>query len=252
LVHRQGPSGNCARRVRRRPGGHEFLAVLAVASILVGIVLADGPENLQPALRPASAPPSPYNLSYSQTPSTANPNIGLTRVVTNYTSGPNLTCSFSVAGMVNLTSNQYDYLVYFEGNNLVNATAYVAFQNNTTFGRFTSFTTIPYPTLGVTKAVLSSGGSALSFSMATTLLGPAANFSVNAEAIYTSPNGLRPETSWLGSQYPSATASPSGSGVPLWLDIALIVLVVAAVVAVVAVVLVRRSRRPPANTAEFQ
>ncbi|MGI0130551.1 MAG: hypothetical protein ACREEC_10445, partial [Thermoplasmata archaeon] len=97
------------------------VAALALILVLSGSVAATG---------------SGWNQSYTQGSTTSNTAVGLTGVSSSYSSGPNLTASLTVAGTLNLGSEDYTYWVYFGGTAASNASADVYFNNNTTEGFF--------------------------------------------------------------------------------------------------------------------
>ncbi len=193
----------------------------------------------------ATASSSGFDQSFSQSPTTSDPNVGLTQLTTTYSSGPNLTCSFSVAGTIVLTNPDYAYAVYFGGNSTTDARAYAIFSDNATRGLLGSpnLTGSGASGAGVPLVfVLSDSDSSLSFGVATSLVGPASDFSVFAEAHYA--NSSAEESSSLGG------ASHSSSGATLtgpWL--AALVTGVVAVTVVAALVVILRRRRPKAPTA---
>ena len=193
---------------------------------------------------------SGYNLSYSTTPTVTNTNVGLTSVSSSYTSGPNLTVSFTVAGTVILNSGDYFYYAYFGGTAESNATAFAFFTNNTTAGYYDS---VSADSFGVMFFTLSNGGSTLSFSIATAAVGPSSSFAVDVFAVYGTVTAG--QYSWLGTHYsgsgscgasgcvttPTSTSSGLG-GIVLY---AIIGVVVAVVIIALVVVLVMRGRRGP-------
>ena len=196
----------------------------------------------------AAASASGYDLSYSQSPTSSNPDVSLIHLTTSYSSGPNLKCAFTVAGTIVLSSSDYGYIVLFGGNTTTNANAYASFGGNTSSGTITSLGIAWYGTYAGQAPLsfdLSNASSTLSFSVATKLLGPASNFTVLAEALYVNASGEQFST--LGSASHSTSAS---SGSNEWLGIVVTVVVIAAVVVAVVVILWRR-RRKPATASEF-
>jgi hypothetical protein len=197
----------------------------------------------------SALPTSGYNVSYSQTPKDSNPNVGLVRVATNYTSGPNLTCSIAVAGRIVLGTEQYVYGIYFNGTTADNASAVANFGANVASGTYTNYNGY-YVNLTNLSYRMTPGNTSLTFSVATSSVGPASNFSVNAEALFIGNSTSPEQTSWLGTNYNPNANKTGGSGTLLE-NVAVSVAIVGGVVAVVAVVMVRRRRRPPVEAAEF-
>ena len=194
----------------------------------------------------ATASTAGYDLSFSQPPSTSNPDVSLVRLTTSYSSGPNLTCTFAVAGTIVLSDSDYGYLVLFGGNTTINSNAYASFRGNTSRGTLTA---VNVSWFGSGSGVyplsfdLSDASSTLSFSVATKLVGPPSNFSVLADALYVNASGE--QFSSLGGVSHSTSIS---SGPGAWLGIVVtVVLVTAAIVAVVVILLRRRRRAAPAS-----
>jgi len=206
----------------------------------------------------ASASGSGYNLSFTQSANGSNPNSDLVAVSSSYSSGPNLSAQFTVAGTVVTTSDDYVYEVWFGGSAAGNATAYAIFENNTTSGYYFGETSNA-GSFGVLGFALSNGGATLSFSIATDLLPPSSSFTLNAVAIYGTETSY--SYSWLGSDYgptgnggggsgtctaTSCTSTPAGSsGSGSWTYIIIGVVVVVVVVALVLVLVMRKKKGTP-------
>ncbi len=191
----------------------------------------------------ATASASGFDQSFSQSPTTSDPNVGLVQLTTTYASGPNLTCSFAVAGTIVLTNSEYGYAVYFGGNSTTNSRAYAAFSGNTTRGILVSPNLTQFGfTAGVEPLVfeLSAGGSTLTFGVATALVGPASDFSVLAEAHFA--NATSEQSSSLGGASHSSAGTSLGGD---WLGFLVAGVIGAVVVAAAVVLLGRRKRRPP-------
>lgn len=216
---------------------------MVTALLLSGIVAASG---------------SGYNQSYTQTPTNSNTAVGLTAVSSTYTSGANLSASFSVAGTIDLTSSDYMYVVWFGGTAETNFTAEAYFTNNTTAGYYVTASSVGGE-FGLMDFTLSNSGSTLTFSIATALVGPASSFAIDAYALYSTKSSA--QYSWLGTDYShsgagsgscgssgcsgsssSSSSSSSLSGAVLYGIIGVVVVVV---VIVAVLLLVMRRRRPP-------
>jgi hypothetical protein len=206
----------------------------------------------------ASASGSGYNLSFTQSANGSNANSDLIAVSSSYSSGPNLSAQFTVAGTVVTNSEDYIYEVWFGGSSDSNATAYTLFSNNTTSGYYFGETSNA-GSFGQLPFTLSNGGATLSFSIATDLLPPSSSFTLNAVAIYGTETSY--SYSWLGSDYgptgnggggsgtctaTSCTTTPAGSsGVGSWTYIIVGVIVVVVVVALVLVLVMRKKKGTP-------
>ncbi|MGC2789456.1 MAG: hypothetical protein WA547_05295 [Thermoplasmata archaeon] len=221
-------------------------AAIAAVLVLSGGVAASG---------------SGYNLSYTQTYTGSYPAIGLTGVSSSYSSGSNITASFTVSGQINLVSDDYSYDFWFGGTASTNTTAWVFISNNTTTGEYYGGTSesSEYGTINYT---LSNGGSTLTLSIATNVVGPSSSFAIDVFAGYsTSTTG---SYDWLGTDYgdfgggggngvtctaTSCTAAPAAassllSGLLLYAVLGIVVVVI---VIVVVVMLVMRGKKPPTS-----
>ncbi|HXY46822.1 MAG TPA: hypothetical protein VEK13_02850 [Thermoplasmata archaeon] len=193
----------------------------------------------------AAAGTTGYDRSYSQSPSTSNPDVSLIRLTTSYSSGLNLTCAFTVAGTVVLSDSDFGYIVLFGGNTTSNSNAYASFGGNTSRGTLTAVNISWFGSgSGVSPLSfdLSNVSSTLSFSVAIKLVGPASNFSVMAEALYVNASGEQSSTLGGASHSSSATLSSPVLGVVVT------AVVGAAIVLGVVGILWRRRRKPSAAT----
>jgi hypothetical protein len=92
-----------------------YCLVVTLLSQLLGSMSGNGAPGSVIASGERTAPLSPYNLSFNQSASsTVGPDVALTRLVTNYSGGPNITVSFSVAGTLELTNSSFEYYVFFD------------------------------------------------------------------------------------------------------------------------------------------
>jgi hypothetical protein len=189
----------------------------------------------------AAAGGSGYNLSYTQSAGhSSNGAVDLVSVSSSYTSGLNLTVSFSVSGSIDYTSNTTGYIAFFGGSSYANATSYAVFSNGT--GAWVSTT----PFGGGTMVPTISGGT-LSFSMATANLPPPATFSVNVLAYFGLTRTVGSYT-WLGTNYngggtctgTGCTTTSGGSAAFNWAYVIIPVIVVVIIVIVVLVLVMRR------------
>lgn len=216
-----------------------MVGIAAVAAFLLTLVPA------------AAGSGNGYNQSYSQGVTTSNLNASLIRLSTQYTIGPNVTCSFTVAGKINLTSDDYSYSVFFGASTFLNATVFALFAENSTVGQYVNYSAggvFGVPTLEPMYFALSNGGSTLTFGIwANDALGTPTNMTVNAEAVYET--GTTRQISEIGTSYQPTSGR---GGVPGWEEDLVTGALVAAVVIVAVVLVVRRRRRPPATTADFQ
>jgi hypothetical protein len=233
-----------SRHASERGGRAAHAVASALALGVVLLLMLDGP------LGASALPTSGYNVSYSQSPKGANPNVGLVQLATNYTAGPNLTCTISVAGKIVLGTEQYVYGVYFNGTTADNASSVANFGENVAWGSYTNYDGY-YVNLTNLSYRMSPGNTSLTFSVATNTVGPASNFSVNAEAIFIGNSTTPEQTSWLGTNYNNPNANKTTGSGTLLENVVVSVAIVAAVVAVVVVVLVRRRRKPPVEAEEF-
>ncbi len=224
--------------------GLSVVAAVALVLVLGGSVAATG---------------SGYNQSYTQTPTNTITAVGLSAVSSSYSSGPNLTASFSVAGAINLANSDYGYWVYFGGTSSANASTIVEFSNNTTAGFWYAYSNSG-SSLGSEAFVLSNGGATLTFQINVTSVGSSNAFAVDAYAWYVT--NTAESYSWLGTDYQNlggggggitcsgdscttnAAASSLFSGFLLYAILGIIVVVV---IVVVVLVVVMRGRRPPAG-----
>ncbi len=231
---RWGPS----RATRRRLAMAGSVAVSVLLLLEIGASAAGGGSG--------------YNLYFEQKPTTSNLDIALTELTTSYSTGPNLTCSLVVAGTLDLSSSDYGYTVYFDGNTTTDSTAYASFSDNTTGVLVRIIGSAWYGYTEIFQAEdfdLSEAGSTLTFGVNASYIGPASNFTVNAEAAGENGTGL--QTSWLGSENAPGSQLPGSGTTSLGVVVTAVFLAVVAGVAVIGVVvLVRRRRRPP-NTSEF-
>ncbi|MCI4351707.1 MAG: hypothetical protein L3K15_09395 [Thermoplasmata archaeon] len=197
-----------------------------------------------------------YNLSFSQSANGAvNAGADLISLSSQDNGAGKLTITFQVVGQVVLTSDFYDYYVYFGGTSQATATGFFNIFNNTTVGSLvTSGGT--GGGFGTAPITLGGGGTSLSFLVNTSAVGSSATFSLNAVAIYSGPSGA--SESYIGSAYngggnctqfgcapTSNVASNFFSGLILWAIIGVVVLVAAVVIIVVVVVVVTRKKRGP-------
>ncbi|MCI4333289.1 MAG: hypothetical protein L3K01_06155 [Thermoplasmata archaeon] len=197
---------------------------------------------------------SGYNQSYTRAAgSTSYSAIDLTSVTSHDPGGSNLTVTFTVSGTPDLTSNNYEYSVYFDGGAQGNSTASVYISNNTSATFYSSSTggssssNIPYQ----------ASGSTITLSVSKAAVGPSAGYEVNVETIYSNPQTSAFGESWLGTTY-SGSCSTFGNcgpaignpaalfGLAIWFFAAVIVgvIVVIVVIVVVVVVVVGRSKTP--------
>jgi hypothetical protein len=201
----------------------------------------------------ASASGSGYNLSFSQTPSNADSSVGLSSLSSSYSSGLYMNASFTVAGKLDLTSDFYEYWVYFGGIYSTNETAVVSFTNNTTFA-FWEASSGTGGGFGYLPFTVVNSGSTIDFEINISSVGSSTSFALDAYALYDGPSGA--SYSWLGSGFGGGgsgsctatscnVAAPAGALLGGLFLFALIGVVIVVVVIVVVVVLVMR-KRPPA------
>jgi hypothetical protein len=239
--------------------GISAIAVIALVLGLSGSVAASG---------------TGYNLSFSQAEIGSFPDVALTALSTSNPSSSalggsaNVTVSFTVAGQFQSYSSQDDYLywIYFGGDTDTNATAWVGFDNNNTSASWYSGSSGGYA-YGTLLYTISGGGSTVTFSIATSVVGPSSSFSATAYAVYGS--GTSGGYTWLGSDQSSVPGGGNGGGGSCTstgctastaagfvlgglLLAALIGVIVVVVIIVVVVVLVMRGRKasaqaPPPN-----
>jgi hypothetical protein len=202
----------------------------------------------------ATAAGSGYDLSFSQAPTIPIADAALIDLLTYDPGGNNVTVTITVDGVFVLNSSEYTYSLFFGGGAAENATAYVAFSNNSTRGTYVTLATGVSPA-GSLNATLSNGNSELSFSISKAVLGGSStDFVANARAGYSTPSTVA--NSYIGSYYGtgdsgSCTGAGCGSSTPppaSPFDWWLVIVPVVAVVAVLAIVLMIAFRRkPPAD-----
>jgi hypothetical protein len=203
----------------------------------------------------AAAAGSGYDQNFSQAASGSTPDGDITAVSSNDPGGLNITVSLTVAGTFQLSSGDYFYGVWFGGSTPANATAEALFTNNTTAGIYVGYGS-GAGAYGSMLFTLSNGGSTLSFSIAKTIVPPAASFTLNGFALYTTDNGKTGSYSWLGNNYNgggtctstscSTTSGTSSTPFNWWLVIIPVVVVVVIIIVVVALMM---RRKPPAQPA---
>jgi hypothetical protein len=191
---------------------------------------------------------SGYNQSYSQSAGHSSvPGVDLIDASSTYSSGPNLTISFTVSGTISYAnSTDQGYIVWFGGSSYENATAYAVFANQSSIW----LSSTPSGEGTLTPQV--SGGT-LSFSMATAELPSPSSFTFNVFAYhgFTQTTG---QYSWLGTNYngggtctgTTCTTTSSGSSFDWWIIIIPVIVVV--VIVVIVVILVMR-KKPPTQPA---
>jgi hypothetical protein len=157
--------------------------VVAVILISLGVGLL----GFAPA---AAASGSGYNLAYVEAPSPGNGHIDLIRVVTVDLGGPNISVMFQVNGTVLLNSTTYGYNIDFgvhSGSNPPPPTAWVTLSNNTSDAFL--HTALDWSPNSPIPIIVSAGGSAVSLSIAKSVVGPSSVFSVVVEAQQEGPGG---------------------------------------------------------------
>lgn len=210
------------------------MLAIVVGAILIGTTFA--PEGL--------AAESGFDQSFAQPAGHVDPDVALIRLVTSYPGGPNLTCSLTVAGTFQLADPAYGYTVFFGGNDSTNSRAFATFTNNVTAGTISHLygSSVGYfATVAPLPFALANASSTLSFGVNATLVSPAFNFTVNAEALLV--NATVDQSSTLGSA--TSSSGPAPGALPGTLVLAIVVPLVAVAAVGIAVVLVRRRRRPP-------
>jgi hypothetical protein len=228
--------------------GLSAAATVALVLVLSGSVAATG---------------SGYNQSYTQTSTVAVSAVGLTGVTSSYSGGPNLTASFTVAGVIDLSNSAYDYWVYFGGTSSSNASAIAEFTNNTTAGTWTAYSNSG-SAFGVEAYSLSNGGSTLTFQLNLSSVGPSTGFAIDAYAYFLT--GSAYDYSWLGTDYQPGAGGGGGGGscgvggctvngggaagfvFGGFLLFAVLGLVVVVIIIIVIVVLVTHGKKPPMGT----
>ncbi len=196
----------------------------------------------------ASATGSGYNQSYTQTAGHASvAAVDLISASSSYTSGPNLTISFTVSGTIDFTGADQGYIVWFGGSSYTNATTWAIFANTTAAWVSSS------PTGEGLLVPVVSGGT-LSFSIATANLPAPSAFSFNVLAYhgYSETTG---EYSWLGTNYngggtctgSSCTTTTSTPASFNWWIVIIPVIVIVVIVVLVVVLMMRK--KPPTQPA---
>jgi hypothetical protein len=215
-------------------------AAIATAAVLVGLLSAAGL---------VAAAGSGYSQSYTRAVNSSLPaDVDLVSVSSSYSSGPNITASFSVAGAVVTDNENFSYYFWFDGSSSNNATAAVAIGDRPTASvdTYSGGTFHPQPPI----AYHVSGGT-LSISVATSIVGLANDFAINVVASDYIPAGPS-TTNWLGTNYSATGGSGSGAGTgnsstPFPIGEILWPVILVVVVIVVVALLVRRRRRPSAS-----
>jgi hypothetical protein len=243
-----------AAAVRRWP----YLAVAGWACFGLALGTLPGLSTETPTTPVVGCQSVGYNITCSQAPPGNNSAIALTRVATNYSSGPNLTVSFQVAGAVNLSSGDYGYFIFFDGTNnsfapgstTVNSVTFtdnltagvLAWSANTTSGLYSQ-------NVGIALA-LSGSNSTLTTSIGTNEVGPSSSFFVNVESVYV--GSTYDQKVWLGSNNSTGSSATAKTSMPSsWANTLALAGLIAIPAALIALVLIRRRRRPPSTVGEF-
>jgi hypothetical protein len=218
------------------------LGLSAVVALAFVVALSGG----------AAATGSGYNQSYTQSAGhSSNAAVDLVSASTSYSSGPNISVSFSVSGSINYASSDYGYYVWFGGTAVSNATAYAIFTNGSADYLGGSSDSGAFGTLVPTIS-----GGTLSFSIATALVGPASSFSFDVFAFEGTASNVG-SYSWLGSNFngqtgnggggtctgTSCTSTSTTSTFNWWI----VIIPVVVIILVIVVVLVLLMRKKPAQ-----
>ena len=199
-----------------------------------------------------------YTQSYTRaTNSTLPANVDLVAASSSYSSGPNLTVSFSVAGTVVTNDYNFSYTFWFDGDWTENATAALSVGYAPSLGSNTTTTARLYlysngAAAGEEWIPFQVNGGTVSASVATSAVGPADSFAVNVVASDYIRGGPS-TTNWLGTGFSEGSGSggnpaPGTSTTSVPIGEIIWPIVIAIVVVVVIIVMVRR-RRPPATSA---
>jgi hypothetical protein len=202
---------------------------------------------------------SGYDRNYSRPPGSVSvPAVDLVSVVSSDAGGNNLTVSFSVRGIPDVSSSLYSYSVYMAGSFGSNVTATVVVSNNSTYGYLVAF-----PAGGGTRGFIPYhlSGSTVSVSVEKALVGSPVGFRVNVEATFADFTHNSSAFSWLGTDYPGAngggtlcppyaTCPPTagaflGLGLLIFALLAVAAIAGVAVIVIVVVVVVRHSETSP-------
>jgi hypothetical protein len=211
--------------------GLSLVVVIAVAFVLglSGFVSATG---------------SGYDQSYTQSSGHSSvADVDLVAASSSYSSGPNLTVSFTVSGSIDFSlDTDQGYIVWFGGSTTANATAYAVFVNASSLW---------VSTAPVGEGVLfpQVSGATLSFSIATAQLPSAASFTFNVLA-YHGFSQTSGQYSWLGTNYngggtctgTSCTTTTGTTSFDWWIVIIPVIVIV--VIIVLVLVLVMRKKPP--------
>ncbi|MCI4365894.1 MAG: hypothetical protein L3K10_07565 [Thermoplasmata archaeon] len=212
----------------------------------LGLMVVFGIALLLPLSGFASAAGSGYNQNFTQSAGhSTNSAVDLTSVSSSYSSGSNISVTFSVSGSINFADSNYGYLVWFGGHTASTASAFASFSNGT--GGYIASGGSGF---GVIVPMISGG--TLSFSIATAVVGPESTYSIDAFAFF----GVAATTgtyTWLGTDYngggtcTSATSCTSTSGSSAPFNYWIIVIPVIVVVLIVVVLVVLMMRKKPAQ-----
>jgi hypothetical protein len=204
----------------------------------------------------ASAAGSGYSLTFTHgSGQSADGATDLVSLTTTDPGGVQITVTIQVSGTINVVSSHYAYTVYFGGSGSAASNAATAVFSNDTLGTWIS--SGGSAGFGQMAYSIGSGGSALTFSMNKSEVGPASSFTANAFAASDSSNSA----SWIGSDYTStgggggsncglsACTTPASTAIS-WLVYAAIgfIVVIVVIVAVVLLVVMRRKKPPVMQT----